>query len=131
MTSAMDIAMTKFVLVVDDEEPIRMVLQACLEDLAGWKVLLADSGAMALACALDEPIDGILLDVSMPGMSGIETLEKLRSNPETCHIPVAFLTAKAQSADRNSLSQLGAVGIITKPFDPIALVGEVSRVFGW
>jgi two-component system, OmpR family, alkaline phosphatase synthesis response regulator PhoP len=127
----MTMAMTKFVMVVDDEEPIRMVIQACLEDLAGWNVLLVESGTMALAYALEEPIDGILLDVSMPGMSGIETLERLRSNPETCHIPVAFLTAKAQSADRRSLSQLGVVGVITKPFDPIALVGEVSRVFGW
>ncbi len=127
----MNTAMKKSVLVVDDEEPIRMVIQACLEDLAGWEVRLAESGRDALDIALENPIDGILLDVSMPGMSGIEILEKLKANPETCQIPVVFLTAKAETSDRDILNQLGAVGVITKPFDPIALVGEVSRVFGW
>jgi CheY-like chemotaxis protein len=127
----MNTAMNKFILVVDDEEPIRMVIQACLEDLAGWEVILADSGQAALDFALEYPIDGILLDVSMPGMSGIETLEKLKANPGSCHIPVAFLTAKAESGDRNILYQLDTVGVIHKPFDPIALVDEVSHVFGW
>jgi CheY-like chemotaxis protein len=124
-------ATNKSILVVDDEAAIRFVIQACLEDLAGWEVLLADSGTVALEIALEYPIDGILLDFSMPGMNGLETLEQLRSNPDTCDIPVAFLTAQAQTGDRALFTQLDIAGVMNKPFDPIALVGEVKRMFNW
>ncbi len=130
-TSAMNTSMRKSILVVDDEQAIRLVIQACLEDLAGWEVLLADSGAAAIELALEHPIDAILLDVSMPGMNGFETLAQLRSNPDTCGIPVAFLTAQAQSDDRTLFAQLRIAGVMDKPFDPIALVGEVKRIFSW
>jgi CheY-like chemotaxis protein len=131
MTSVINSAMGKAILVVDDEQAIRLVIQACLEDLAGWEVLLADSGTAALELALEYPIDAVLLDVSMPGMNGLETLAQLRANPDTCDIPVAFLTAQAQSNDRALFTQLGIAGVIDKPFDPIALVGEVKRIFNW
>jgi CheY-like chemotaxis protein len=121
----------KSILVVDDEAAIRFVIQACLEELAGWEVLLADSGAAALELALEHPIDAILLDVSMPGMNGFETLAQLRSNPDTSEIPVAFLTAQSQGGDRALFAQLEIAGVMDKPFDPIALVGEVTRIFSW
>jgi CheY-like chemotaxis protein len=127
----MKTAMTKSILVVDDEAAIRFVIQACLEDLAGWDVVLADSGKVALELALEYPIDAILLDVSMPEMNGFETLAQLRSNPDTREIPVAFLTAQAQVGDRTLFTQLDIVGVMNKPFDPIALVGEVKRIFNW
>ncbi len=127
----MNQSMRKSILVVDDEQAIRLVIQACLEDLAGWEVLLADSGGAALELALEYPIDAILLDFSMPSMNGIETLAQLRANPDTCDIPVVFLTAQSQSCDQTLFTQLGIVGVMSKPFDPIALVGEVKRLFSW
>ncbi len=122
---------TKRVLVVDDEDTIQRVIQVCLEDIAGWEVLVADSGQVALTLSETERPDGILLDVSMPGMNGVEVLQQLRSLPSTRQIPVAFLTAKVQPEDREQFAQLGIAGLIVKPFDPIALVEQVAEVFGW
>jgi two-component system, OmpR family, alkaline phosphatase synthesis response regulator PhoP len=119
------------VLVVDDEDTIQRVIQVCLEDLAGWEVLLAGCGSVALKLAETEQPDGILLDVSMPGMSGIEVLQHLRSRPATQAIPVAFLTARVQPDDREEFSRLGISGLIVKPFNPIELVEQIAEAFGW
>ena len=67
----------------------------------------------------------------MPDMDGPSTLAQLQADPLTRDIPVVFLTAKAQSADRNRLAQLGAAGILTKPFDPLKLATEVANTLHW
>ncbi|MDD1413119.1 response regulator [Dolichospermum sp. ST_con] len=121
----------KRVLVVDDEIAIQTIIQCCLEDIAGWEVLVASSGQAGLKLAESEHPDGILLDVSMPQMTGIETLEKLQANVNTQHIPVIFVTAKVQPEDREQFSQLGILGILVKPFNPMILVNEVADLFGW
>ncbi|WP_016951182.1 response regulator [Anabaena sp. PCC 7108] len=122
---------TKRVLVIDDEKAIQAVIQGCLEDIAGWKVLLASSGEEGLLLAEVEKPDGILLDVSMPHMSGVEVLKKLQANPLTQDIPVAFLTAKVQPEDKKQLSQLRVVGLLTKPFNPMNLINLLADLFGW
>lgn len=122
---------TKRVLVIDDEKAIQAVIQGCLEDIAGWKVLLASSGEEGLLLAELEKPDGILLDVAMPQMSGIEVLKKLQANPLTQDIPVAFLTAKVQPEDKKQLSQLRVVGLLTKPFNPMNLINLLADLFGW
>jgi CheY-like chemotaxis protein len=123
--------MTKRVLAIDDEELVREVIQGCLEDIGGWEVLLAGSGSEGLAIAQSESLDAILLDVSMPGMDGIETFQKLQENFSTKEIPVILLTAKVQPTDKARFSQLGISGAIAKPFDPIALTDQVAEVLGW
>ncbi|HLO85200.1 MAG TPA: response regulator [Nostocaceae cyanobacterium] len=122
---------TKRVLVVDDEDAIQAVIQGCLEDIAGWEVLLASSGQEGLQLAEAEKPDGILLDVSMPHMSGIEAFQQLQANLATQKIPVVFVTAKVQAEDRKQFSQLGVVGLLIKPFDPMTLVNQVADLFGW
>ena len=122
---------TKRVLVIDDEIPIQIIIQCCLEDIAGWEVLVASSGQAGLKLADSENPDGILLDVSMPQMSGIETLQKLQANVNTQNIPVVFVTAKVQPEDREQFSQLGILGILVKPFNPMNLVNQVADLFGW
>jgi two-component system, OmpR family, alkaline phosphatase synthesis response regulator PhoP len=102
-----------------------------LEDIAGWEVLVASSGQTGLKLADSEHPDGILLDVSMPQMSGIETLQKLQANVNTQNIPVVFVTAKVQPEDREQFSQLGILGILVKPFNPMNLVNQVADLFGW
>jgi two-component system, OmpR family, alkaline phosphatase synthesis response regulator PhoP len=119
----------KQILVIDDEQVIQEVLEACLEDLAGWKVMAATSGQQGLAIASQTRPDAILLDLSMPGMSGLETLEQLRANPVTQNIPVALLTATAQSEE--GFLDLSIAGFIAKPFSPETLVQQVTDIFGW
>ena len=123
--------MTKRVLVVDDEADIRAVIQGCLEDIAEWEVLTANSGEQGLQIAAKEQLDGILMDVSMPGMGGLQALQKLQENATTQTIPVALLTAKALAEEQEQFASLGIVGLIVKPFDPMTLVEQVTTVFGW
>ncbi|MDB4952006.1 MAG: response regulator containing a CheY-like receiver domain and an domain [Gemmatimonadetes bacterium] len=119
------------ILVVDDEDDIREVAQLSLEMVGGWEVLAAGSGAEALRRAEAERPDAILLDVMMPGMDGPSTFLALQANPATRDIPVILLTAKVQSADRRRFEDLGVAGVLSKPFDPMELAGQVSAALGW
>ena len=112
-------------LIVDDEDDIRLIARMSLERIGGWEVLDAGCAEAAVAAARSGPLDAVLLDVMMPGVDGPGTLELLRPviGAET---PVIFLTAKTQTADRERLSDLGAAGLIAKPFDPMTLPDEVS-----
>jgi CheY-like chemotaxis protein len=121
----------KRILVVDDEERIREVVRMCLVKLAQWDVITAASGAEAIQQAVNHHPDAILLDVSMPGMDGIETLQELQSQPQTASIPVIFLTAKVQPSEQLQYKQLGVAGLIVKPFDPMQLFQEIRRLLGW
>lgn len=114
------------ILVIDDEERIQEVIQLSLEILQGWEVLTASSGSEGLLKAQNQKPDAILLDVSMPQMDGFATLEKLRSNSATQTIPVIFLTAKVQLADRQQFAEIGLAGVIIKPFDPLLLADQVT-----
>jgi CheY-like chemotaxis protein len=118
-------------LIIDDEPDIREVAALSLEEMAGWQVLSAGSGAEGAALAAAQAPDAILLDVMMPEMDGPTTLQALRSNPSTQAIPVIFMTAKVQLTDRKRLQELGAAGIIAKPFDPMLLAQEVAAILGW
>lgn len=122
---------TKRVLVVDDEADIRAIIQGCLEDIAEWQVLTAASGEEGIRLAIAEQPDGILMDVSMPGMGGLDVLQTLQGNRKTQMIPVALLTAKALSEEQETFATLAIAGVIVKPFDPMTLVDQVNDVFGW
>lgn len=122
---------SKCILIVDDEERIREVVRACLVKLAKWEAITVASGLEAIQTALVEQPDAILLDVSMPGMDGIETLRYLQGNPQTQAIPVIFLTAKVQPLEQIQYQQLGVAGLIVKPFDPVQIAQEISRLLGW
>jgi CheY-like chemotaxis protein len=67
----------------------------------------------------------------MPDMDGAATLKALKNNPDTAPIPVLFLTAKVQTNELIQLAELGVVGIISKPFDPLNLAQEVTDKLGW
>lgn len=122
---------TKRVLVVDDEADIRAIIQGCLEDIAEWEVFPAASGEEGIRLAVTEQPDGILMDVSMPGMDGLETLRRLQEDGTTSGIPVVLLTAKALAKDQEIFATLAIVGVIVKPFDPMTLVEQVTNIFGW
>jgi len=123
--------MTRRILIVDDEDDIREVAQVSLELVGKWEVRTAASASDGIDGARAEHPDAILLDVMMPDMDGPTTLERLRADPATSHIPVVFLTAKTQAADRSRLAGLGAAGILTKPFDPLTLPSQIAAVLHW
>ena len=115
-------------LVVDDESDIREVARLSLKLIGGWTVFAAGSGTEAVEQATLHSPDVILLDMMMPGIDGIETLRRLSQDPGTLHIPVIFLTAKAQIDDRKRFESTRARGMIAKPFDPLTLAGDVERI---
>lgn len=119
------------ILVIDDEDDIREVAQLCLETVGGWEVITASSGSEGLAKALAELPDAIILDVMMPKMDGPTTYQKLRENTATQNIPVIFLTAKAQVSEQRKFTELGAKGVLAKPFEPLLLASQVAKVLGW
>ena len=116
------------ILVVDDEDDIREVATLSLQSVGGWDVRQARSGADALAAAREERFDAILLDVMMPELDGPSTLAALRDSGVIDGVPVIFLTAKVQPADRRMLEATGAAGIIAKPFDPMQLPSQIAAV---
>ena len=122
---------TRRILIVDDEDDIREVAQVSLELVGQYEVLTASSGRDGVRSARADQPDAILLDVMMPDMDGPATLAELLADPLTRDIPVLFLTAKTQSSERIRLSQLGAAGILTKPFDPLKLAAEVATTLRW
>jgi CheY-like chemotaxis protein len=113
------------VLHVDDEPDIREVVELSLGLDPSFAVRSCASGEEALEVVEDWAPAIILLDVMMPVMDGAATLVHLRSNPRTAGIPVVFMTARAQSRELDLFRSLGAVGVIPKPFDPMALAASV------
>jgi CheY-like chemotaxis protein len=113
------------ILIIDDEDDIREATQICLEVTGDWEVLTASSGKEGLTKAQVEQPDVILLDVMMPDMDGLATLERLQSVPTTNRIPVILLTAKAQPAEQRRFSKLAVAAVILKPYDPFTLSDQV------
>lgn len=116
------------IMLVDDEPDIRKVGTLSLKHVGKWEVVAVSSGTEAGAVAVREQPDVILLDVMMPVQDGPTTLAKIRQEPATARIPVIFMTAKAQRHEVERLLGLGAAGVITKPFDPIALPEDIKRI---
>ena len=121
----------KRILFIDDEDDIKTLAQFCLELEADWEMIGASNGQEGIAIAEKEQPDAILLDAMMPDLDGIETLAKLRANPETKDIPTIFITAKAQVSDRLRFYRAGAKGVINKPFDSLHLASQISGFLGW
>ena len=121
----------KHILIIDDEDDIREVAALALETAGDFDVATADGGRAGIAAARSRRPDLILLDVMMPELDGPSTLQELQQSDATRSIPVIFLTAKVQSADRRRLSDLGALGILSKPFDPMRLAADIASIAGW
>jgi two-component system alkaline phosphatase synthesis response regulator PhoP len=123
--------MPRRILIVDDEDDIREVAQVSLELVGHYEVFTAASGQEGVHCARAEHPDAILLDVTMPDMDGPATLAALQADPATRDIPVLFLTAITQTAERARLAKLGVAGILSKPFDPLKLATDMAATLKW
>ena len=117
------------ILFVEDDPDIQTVARMALEAVGGFTVLACSHGAEALDKISGFSPDLILLDVMMPGMDGPATLEALRHLPEAADVPVVFMTAKVQAQEVARYRELGAVDVIAKPFDPMALSETVRSIW--
>lgn len=113
------------VLVVDDTADIRRLASISLKN-AGFTIMEAASGPEALEIISATPPDLVVLDVMMPGMTGFEVLQEVRSRMQHLDLPIIFLTAKSDLSDKEKGFELGAEDYITKPFVPKELVLRVT-----
>ena len=118
------------ILVADDEPHIRRILVTLLE-VAGFQVDQAEDGTQALDFLVgDTSFQIALLDIMMPGYTGLEILQKVRALPHRKGLPMVILTAKGQDADRETAFRLGASDFVTKPFSPKKLLVRIDQLLG-
>ncbi len=115
------------VLVVDDEASIRLLCRVNLR-LEGMDTVEAGNGRDALQLAHESRPDLVLLDVMMPQLDGWQVAQQLAGDPALHKLPIVFLSARAEPADYLHGYELGAVGYVTKPFDPTALGAILHEV---
>jgi DNA-binding response OmpR family regulator len=113
------------ILVVDDQPELLGGLQLTLE-AAGYRVLAAEDGHVALATLRDAPINLILADIAMPEMNGYQLYESVRADPRLVRIPFIFLTARALASDVRYGKMLGVDDYLTKPVKPEDLLAAVE-----
>lgn len=116
------------VLILDDEPDIRFLVTLGLTRFGSMQVSEAADGDEAVALAVENPPDVILLDVLMPGIDGPGVLARLRAEPAVASVPVIFLTANPTESDVAHLLRLGARGVIPKPFDPVTLGDQIRSL---
>lgn len=119
----------KRILIVDDEPHIRRLLATRLE-AEGFEVREAGDGEEGLTVVSDYSPDLVLLDLMMPGASGLEVLSRIRSGDHDTSVPVIILTAKGQDTDREAAFEGGATDFVTKPFSPMKLLTRIHEILG-
>lgn len=117
------------ILYIEDDPDIQAIAIMVLETISGFTLETCNCGGDALEKAVVFNPDLVLLDVMMPGMDGPETLKGLRNFPELANTPVVFMTAKVQPQEVEGYLNLGAVGVIAKPFDPMTLAQQLRDIW--
>jgi CheY-like chemotaxis protein len=121
--------MAATILVCDNEAPLRALVHGTF-DQERFTIVEARDGDESLERARSAEPDLVLLDVMMPGRSGLEVLRELRSDPKLAQTPVVMLTARAQAADLEAAEAAGADRFLTKPFSPAQLAELVEDLLG-
>jgi len=116
------------ILYVEDEPDIQAIAKVALETIGGFTVRICSSGREALETIGEFNPDCILLDVMMPGMDGPATLKALRQLPGFATTPIVFLTAKVQPQEVAAFKALGALDMISKPFNPLTLASTLRQI---
>jgi two-component system OmpR family response regulator len=116
-------------LYVDDDRDICSVVQATLRLVPGLSIETAESGARAIDLAYELRPDLVLMDVMMPGLDGPSTLKRMQGSALLANIPVIFMTAKVLPTEISQLLNLGAIGVVVKPFDPQNLYEDLLALW--
>lgn len=112
---------------VEDDADIREIAMMALDISGDFSVIQCDSGEAALAQVESYTPDVVLLDMMMPGMTGRQTLERMRQLPHMTKVPAIFMTARAQEDEVDELRALGGAEVISKPFDPMSLTDQIKQ----
>ena len=115
------------ILVAEDDRDIASLIAHYVQK-AGWQAHIATSGDDALAHALKQPVDIAILDVMLPGISGLEVCRLLRADKNTATLPIIMVTARAEETDRIMGLEIGADDYISKPFSPNELVARIRAL---
>jgi two-component system, cell cycle response regulator DivK len=118
--------MSKRILVIEDTENNRRILNDLLSS-AGFEVVEAVDGEKGVAMALEMKPDLILMDIQLPIIDGYEATRRIKSNPETRHIPIVVLTSYALSGDEAKARAAGSDGYFAKPFSPRVILAKVRE----
>lgn len=121
----------KRVLIIEDEDANREVARINLELVGDWEVSTCGSRSEGLVIAKEQQPDAILLDVMMPDMDGSATFKELQREEATKNIPVILLTGKERPSEHHNFNGLGVRGVFAKPFGPLTLASDASKVLGW
>ena len=116
------------VLVAEDDPDIQVILKMVLTRLGKCDVAITYQGDQVVPMAKSNRPGLILLDVMLPEMSGFDICKALKADPETASIPIIFLTARSMPSEIQEAMKLGALGYLAKPFDPMALVGQINQI---
>jgi len=122
--------MDQKILIVDDEDHLRMLIEQALEDLEdeGVEFFTASDGAAALELIMDEKPDLVFLDVMMPKMNGLEVCRRVKLEEKMDDVSIIILTAKGQELDKKKGEEVGADLYMTKPFDPDRLLEKAREI---
>jgi len=119
----------KRILYAEDEADIQEIVRISLEEIGAFELQVCSSGEELLEAYEQFAPDLILLDVMMPGMDGITTFEKLKQMPEYKNTPVVFMTAKVQVNEIQQYKEIGALEVISKPFNPMLLPEKLEEIW--
>ncbi|MGD2090862.1 MAG: response regulator [Candidatus Aminicenantes bacterium] len=125
----MDIPQLKRIMYVDDDPDLQDIVRLGLETRAGFTVTCCDSGNQALEEIRDFKPDLVILDMVLPGMSGLHLLERMRELRGVPWIPVIFLTSKISPQQVEEYKELGVIGVINKPLNPLELRDRVRDIW--
>ena len=114
------------ILYAEDEPDVQTIVEISVWSTSNYEIKTCKNGKLLLECVEEYNPDLILLDVMMPEMDGPTTYKHLKLNEKTKNIPVIFITAKAQLHEIQMFQEIGVIGIITKPFDPISLCSDIQ-----
>jgi two-component system, cell cycle response regulator DivK len=118
--------MTKRILVVDDHEDNRQILRVLLTS-AGYVMIEAQNGEAALAAALSERPDLILMDIQLPDLDGYEVTRRIKSNPRSHDVPIIAVTSYALSDDERKALAAGCIAYVAKPYSPMQLLAKIKK----
>jgi two-component system cell cycle response regulator DivK len=118
----------KQILIVDDSEDMRQLMQQILEEESAYELLFADSALQAIALAGEKHPDLILMDMSLPGMSGWEAVAHLRQQPDFQVLPIVAVTAHVSQNDQKRAREIGCTAHLGKPFDVITVLDTIAEL---
>lgn len=119
--------MSRKVLVVDDDRSVARFLQDALET-EGYQVMVAANGLQGLLSAQQEGPDLVILDVMLPGLDGFEVCHRLRSDPQTSHLPIIMYSGKGRENDRLTGEKVGANEYLIKPIDLEEILAKMESL---